>query len=108
VAAAAPAAAPAASPEKRRVEFGAEQSPARRGRPEAGSTPRAPTVCEVGCQRTPPPREPTDSDELTVGWTRECPSPVSWEGSDWWLVLRGGRKQLREEAANYKLREPRR
>ena len=50
----------------------------------------------------------SSADELTVGWIRECPSPVSWEGSDWWLVLRGGRKQLREEAANYKLREPRR
>jgi len=39
--AAAPAVAPAASPEKRRVEFGAEQSPAQRGRP----------VADGGCER---------------------------------------------------------
>ena len=66
--AAATAAAPAVSPEKRRVEFGAEQSPAQRGRPGAdGEREREPAA--VQWMRDPRP-----------AWGPESRSRGGWSG----------------------------
>lgn len=67
---AAPVVAPVASPEKRRVEFGAEQSPAQRGRPGAdGEREREPAA--VQSMRDP---------RSKPAWGPESRSRGGWSG----------------------------